>query len=220
MSISIHDVPIFFCPGDLYFDVGAHIGDKAVPIIDNQIRSVLVEPQPECVEILRQRFSAHSGMVEIVEAALGSRPDILKMSINTNSPTISTLSDQWKTGRFKSETWDSEIDVNVLTLDLLIHKYGKPRYMKIDVEGYELEVLKGLTQKIGIISFEFTSEYLNNAKLCMQYLSLLGYSRFNVKLGNDERFILQDWVDINVVSFWLRETINQHEMLWGDIYAN
>ena len=220
MSISANDMSKFFCPGDIYFDIGAHIGDKAIPIIESQIRTILVEPQPACVEILKQRFASRGSMIDIVQAALGSRPDISKMSINSSSPTISTLSEEWKTGRFKNENWDSEIDVNVLTLDLLISKYGKPRYMKIDVEGYEFEVLKGLSQKVGIISFEFTSEYIKNANLCMKYLNLLGYSRFNVKLGNDEQFVLKDWVDIEALSIWLSESVNQYDMLWGDIYVN
>ena len=42
------------------------------------------------------------------------------------------------------------------TLDILIEKFGVPKFIKIDVEGYELEVLKGLSHSIHLISFEYT----------------------------------------------------------------
>lgn len=64
--------------------------------------------------------------------------------------------DAVKQERFKSYTWSAPVKIPITTLDKLIEKYGKPHFIKIDVEGYELEVLKGLTQAINWISFEYT----------------------------------------------------------------
>ena len=85
------------------------------------------------------------------------------MSINTKQPVISTFAAHWKTGRFSNSNWDKKIMVDVTTLDDLIIKFGEPNYIKIDVEGFEHEVILGLTKKSGIISFEFTSEFIDDA---------------------------------------------------------
>jgi len=50
-------------------------------------------------------------------------------------------------------------------------------------EGYESEVLRGLSQKIGVISFEFTSEFTFKAIECLCLLRGLGYNSFNISVG-------------------------------------
>ena len=50
--------------------------------------------------------------------------------------------------------------------DNMISRYGSPEFTKIDVEGYEFEVLNGLSQPIKTISFEFTSEEKKQAFAC------------------------------------------------------
>merc|ERR1719476_59374 len=50
----------------------------------------------------------------------------------------------------------NEIKVESRTLDGLIAQYGKPAYIKIDVEGAEEAAIKGLSTAIPMISWEFT----------------------------------------------------------------
>lgn len=63
------------------------------------------------------------------------------MSISSTEPVLSTSSEDWKLGRFINTVWNQKKDIQIATFDILIKKYGNPRYLKIDVEGYELEVL-------------------------------------------------------------------------------
>lgn len=209
----------FLAPGDIYFDIGANIGNTAENYIVNDVKTVLVEPQPQCIAKLHDRFSLNKN-VEIIEAAVGSQTAKLPMKINTLSPTISTLNDQWLNSRFKDLSWDKEIVVDVITIDHLVSEFGKPRYIKIDVEGYELEVLKGLSEKVGVISFEFTSEFIETTRECLDYLKKLGYTWFNFKVGTNDFFALKSWSSTEEVIEMLNLLITIDPLLWGDIYAN
>jgi hypothetical protein len=57
------------------------------------------------------------------------------------------------------------------TLDELISAHGSPAFCKIDVEGYEAEVLAALSQPIAALSFEFTPEVRAVALECVDRLS-------------------------------------------------
>jgi hypothetical protein len=151
---------------------------------------------------------------------VGETFNILEMSINSAEPVLSTFSEEWKLGRFEKTIWDKRVDVQITTIDFLIKKYGHPRYIKIDVEGYEFQALKGLTTKTGIISFEFTAEYLNNAIRCIQYLHGLGYNFYNITLGENLDFALKGFVGKEEIIDILSVNSIKHNLLWGDIYVN
>ncbi|MGE5537107.1 MAG: FkbM family methyltransferase [Gemmatimonas sp.] len=204
-------------PGDLVFDIGAHLGRKSKVFLHRDVRVVLVEPQPKCVEWLRLWFSAHP-LVRIVPKGVGSAPGTLNLSVNSKAPTISTFADHWKTGRFKDWQWDEVVPVPVTTLDELIAQFGEPTYVKIDVEGFEREVLKGLTRKTGVISFEFTSEFLDDAAACVAHLGTLGYREFTFSEAEQPGFSA-GWSDADTTIGKLRGLAASNSDLWGDIYA-
>jgi FkbM family methyltransferase len=206
-------------PGDIVFDVGANAGDKAQSYLDRGARMVCIEPQPEMISRLKHRFSDNP-RVDIVEKALGRRTCEMSMSICSESPTISTMSDAWKKGRFSNQTWDQTVGVNVTTLDQMVLEYGIRRYTKIDVEGFEKEVVSGLSRRLGIISFEFTSEYLRDAFEVLGHLIGIGYSNFNAPIGESNSFALGSWVKYYDLVPILLQNCQQHSALWGDIYAN
>ena len=67
----------------------------------------------------------------------------------------------------------SSIRVPVTTLDQLILRYGRPYYCKVDVEGYEVEVFRGLTQPIPMISFEIHAKEQANTETVLKILHTL-----------------------------------------------
>ncbi len=136
------------------------------------------------------------------------------MSINTKQPVISTFAKHWKTGRFSNSNWDKKIMVDVTTLDDLINKFGEPNYIKIDVEGFEYEVILGLTKKSGIISFEFTSEFIEDAFKSINYLISLGYSDFNFSIGERRKFYTE-WKDAGAIKELIKTVIKEDHLLWG-----
>lgn len=213
----LHNVFKFINKEDIIFDIGAHSGEKSKNLFKICSKLILVEPQPECVKILKKKFNNISKVI-ILPCGISSKKESLKLKINTSNPLISTFSDHWNKGRFSSSKWDKVIEVETTTLDQLINDYGHPRLIKIDVEGFEFEVLKGLTKKTGIISFEFTSEFFKDAIKCLDYLNKLGYKKFNYSEGERKKFNF-DWVTKDKISEEIENKTKTSNNLWGDIYA-
>lgn len=214
-----HQILSYVAPGDIVFDIGANIGDKANMILNVvQARLVCVEPQPKCVAILLERFGKNPD-VTIVPSGVASRDDIGNLSICESNDTLSTFSEKWKQGRFKNEQWTQTATVDMVRLDTLVEQYGNPRFCKIDVEGFEVEVLLGLSKKIGIISFEFTSEFIDDCFVCIQCLISLGYRYFNLSLGETPTLYYPKFVKFEEIIQLLYNSRN-NQGLWGDIYAS
>jgi FkbM family methyltransferase len=208
-------------PGDLCFDIGANIGARADIFLKLGAQVVCVEPQPGCVAVLMQKYHNNHRVI-VVPKGLAAKAGEMTLSVCTQANTLATFSEKWKTGRFNSYLWESTVNVAVTTLDELIGDYGVPSYCKIDVEGFEYQVLQGLRSPLKFISFEFTKEFLHDASLCMEHLKSLGRVSFNYVLGDnlteDLKFQLATWADGETVLEKLRSI--DSPLLWGDIYAS
>ena len=212
-----HDVVKLLNPGDLFFDIGAHLGDKSKQFIDKNLKAIMLEPLPQCIDQLKAKFKNNDN-VEIIQKAVGRESGNMALEVNSKTPTISTMAKHWKKGRFSGEKWDQKILVEMTTLDHLIKVYGIPNYIKIDVEGFELDVLFGLSQKVGIISFEFTSEFFDQTILCLNYLKKIGYNEFNFSIGERRKFFY-NWSNIDYLTKEIKKEIQKDKLLWGDIYC-
>lgn len=206
----------FVKAGELVFDIGANLGDKTRVFCELGARVISVEPQPHCAATIKRRFKARDGIV-VVEKGVAEREGSLKLSVCDRSNAISTFSDRWKDGRFKDFEWNRRIDVPVTTLDRLIDEYGAPSFCKIDVEGFELNVLKGLSRPIRHISFEYTREFFDEAKLCMKRIAEIDPGvRFNCTTGS-LKLMSGEWLDRAAICERL-EAIDK-ELLYGEIYS-
>ena len=212
-----HEILKLINKGDLYFDIGAHLGEKSKPFIEKKIRTIMVEPLPACVKSLKKLYCKNS-IVKIIPKGLGSKNTKKILSINKQMPTTSTFAKHWKSGRFSNLTWSGKTQIQITTLDNLIKKFGNPQYIKIDVEGYELNVLKGLTKKSGIISFEMTSEFFSDAIKCLNYLKKLSYNSFTFSIGEQKKFF-SDWSDYKTIINLIKKEIKKDKLFWADIYC-
>ena len=211
----------FVGPGDLAFDIGAHLGDRVQAWTDLGARVVAVEPQPHLMTVLR-RLYGHSPDVALVQGAVGAEAGTAELLINRRNPTLSTLSAEWATTvaaspRFPGERWDERVAVEVTTLDALIAIHGVPRFCKIDVEGFEESVLAGLSQPLPCLSFEFISETGDRTLACLDRLEALGTYRYNVAPGEARRLLFDSWYGRNDLVKWLEGRGAEEGS--GDIYA-
>ena len=204
---------------NLIFDVGANIGNKAYIFKSFSNRVILFEPQLFCLEKIRIRFKGDP-KIFIEPVALGGKTGIERIYLS-NHHTLASLSKDFinRVGKkiFPDSTWNDYQEVTVDTLDDMIMKYGLPDYIKIDVEGYELEVLSGLNYKVPIISFEFTPNEINKVESCLSLLNNNSNKyQYNFTLGENLDFQLEEPLpkDDFLTSPKLRK-VNS----FGDIYA-
>ena len=205
----------FICPGDLVFDVGAHKGLITEIFLKLGAKVVCIEPQPSCIDILEERFGNNPN-VTIINKGLGNKKGKSDFYICEKISPLSTFSDKWKTGRFSDEKWNKKIKVDVTTIDLLIKEFGIPKFCKIDVEGFEKEVLEGLNKNIPFISFEFHKEFLDEMKLCIEKISSIGEVEFNCSFYNDFSLKYKKW--LNQKELFEELESSKDKNLTGDIY--
>jgi len=205
----------------LCFDVGANIGNRTEVFLELGASVIAIEPQDTCMKILRDKYKNNKNVV-LIQKALGDTESRGTMMVCDDEPTLSSFSSEWigrvkSSGRFADCTWDTTATVSITTLDRLIDQYGVPDFIKIDVEGYEYQVLQGLSRPVPHISFEFVQEIIEPSILSIQYLSSLGMKKFNYSIGESMRFALDEWIEEKEICDILASLPGS--MIFGDVYS-
>src|SRR5581483_3419301 len=157
----------FVAKDALCFDLGAHLGDRTGYFRALGARVVAVEPQPELIAVLQRLYGRDPG-VTLVEAAVGARPGTATLYRDPVNPTVATLSERFRrqvaaSPAFAGVRWREARTVPVTTLAALIERFGLPDFTKIDVEGFEAEVLRGLNRPLPALSLEYVAASLEPA---------------------------------------------------------
>ena len=211
----------FVTPGDIVFDIGAHVGDRIASFRRLEARVIAVEPQPALIATLKMLYG-RDPMVTIEQAAIARAAGAVDLMINARNPTVSTASREFIIAArdapgWNGERWTTTIAVPATTLDALIERHGVPAFIKIDVEGFEAEALASLNHPVRALSFEFTTIQRGVALACLLRCAALGYVRFNAALGESQTLIHHDWQSMEQIGRWLAAL--PHAANSGDIYA-
>lgn len=211
----------FLSPGDLAFDIGAHVGDRTASFRRLGARVIALEPQPVFARALRL-LHGRDKAVRIVEAAVGAAPGRATLRVNTRNPTVSSASPDFVAAAqgqpgWRGQVWDAEIAVDVVTLDGLLAAHGLPSFAKIDVEGFEAAVLAGLSRPLPALSFEFTTIQREVAIQCLERLDALGPYGFDVALGESQTLAFGRWIGAAEMAAHLAGL--PHAANSGDVYA-
>lgn len=127
----------------LIFDIGFHCGEFANANLSRATRIISVEANPNLCRV------TVDPKITLVNAAISDYNGIIPFYIS-NADTISTTSRDWIEGsRFTGHySWSPPINVPCFTLDSLIVALGKPDFIKLDMEGSELEAVSGLSEVV------------------------------------------------------------------------
>lgn len=209
----------FVRPGALVFDVGANLGNHTEIFASLGARVVALEPNPDCVSHIRRSYPGHS--IDVVNTAVGACAGVATIRIAQRSD-MSSMSSDWidairEAQSLDGSIWADQLTVPVITLDLLIEKYGVPNYIKIDVEGFEENVLAGLATLPELLSFEFNTNFLDAAFRCLNRLPRLPGYNFNFVIGEPFRLELDQWVETRAI----REKLESlpTNLGYGDIFV-
>ena len=210
----------FVTSGDLVFDIGSHVGDRVAAFRRLGARVVAVEPQPAFARTLRLLYGRDRA-VTVLESAAGRAPGTVTLRVNLDNPTVSTASEAFIAASrgapgWEGQRWGTSVEVPVTTLDALIARFGAPQFVKIDVEGWEEEVLAGLGSPPPALSFEFTTIQRDLAAACIARCVAMGYRRFEASLGESLAFD-EPRLDAEGISCWLMALPAAANS--GDIYA-
>lgn len=215
----------FVSLGDLCFDIGANIGSRIATFLVLKATVIALEPQEKCYVELKRNFK--NDPVTIVTKGAGSVNEIKDFYVADDS-LLSSFSPEFiegqKSGHFKNNDWSRVEQVEITTLDSLIAEYGMPQFIKIDTEGFELEVLKGLSQKVKALSFEYTLPHQwSQAAECVEAIDRLydGHVEYNMSRDEAYAFRFTEWVNSATLLELLRsENFNTSNFgLYGDVYA-
>jgi FkbM family methyltransferase len=212
---------LFVTPGSRVFDIGAHVGDRTGSFLCLGASVVALEPQPRVFRALRLIYG-RCDRAALLPVAAGGAAGNFELHVNSRNLTVATLSGEFVAAAagaedWQDETWDRRVSVEVTTIDALVARYGEPDFVKIDVEGHEAEVLKGLSRPLAALSFEFTTIQRDAARLCFERLARLGQYEFNLSLGEEHKLCYPSWRGPEAM--WALIANLPHSANSGDVYA-
>lgn len=175
-------------PGDRFIDIGANIGMltlHAAALVTSAGRVDSFEPNPRCCQRIQEALKANDiDHVQVHQAGLADQRDTLTLSVITDHTGMGTLAAPREADQhLVSDSFQVPVQVG----DEVVLSHDQPvKLIKIDVEGFELRVLRGLRKTLQtwtpIVSTEVAEAWLNRAGTSRQelieFMRQLGYSPY------------------------------------------
>jgi len=200
----------FINSNSLVFDIGANHGDKTHAYAKLGKNVIALEPDRANNEFLNYRFKLNK-RVKIVNKAASSEIGKATFFINNPGSGLNTIDSK----RQEKMQFKNSYEVQTITLDTLIHEFGIPDFIKIDVEGHELSVIKGLSKAVKMITFEANlSDAIDNTIECIDLIYSLS-SKYSFNYGFDVGIESKDWLSKDAIS----DIIRNSKLSYMNIYC-
>lgn len=199
---------------NLIFDIGANRGDATAAGVALGYKVIALEPAPRVFSRLVRNFIYNENVVPL-RMAVGEKVGERLEFYECVEDGLSTLEKSWLTdpGMPYYGKEFRTISVNTCTVDWLVEKYGKPDLIKIDVEGAEWQVLRGMSENYGKLALEWTQETMAEHDKQLQYLASIGYTEYRLQFIENHLVEPEDdWVLItNTTNL---EQVRQDKQFW------
>jgi FkbM family methyltransferase len=209
----------FVRPGDTVFDVGANVGNYSEVFADLGARVIAVEPNPYCYQNLDRLARVRKVFVQ--RCAAGDVPGKLSLHLCEQSH-LSTVTEHMyeavqQSPLQRDAKWIGTLEVDVVTVDQLAARYGIPSFVKIDVEGYDDQVIRGMSFRPSALSFEFSRLTPQVALSCLQAPVFAEGYEFNYVRGLEMQLVSKRWMRPEELRDNIRSLAGDVE--YGDVLA-
>ncbi|MGE5294633.1 MAG: FkbM family methyltransferase [Solirubrobacterales bacterium] len=160
---------------DLIYDVGMHNGDDTAYYLYRGYRVVAIDADPRACENGRQRFRAelNDGRLTILNIGIADKAGTCDFWICESHPEWSSFHREIAS---REGSPHHRVPVSCLTLDTILGEHGVPHYLKVDIEGHDLQCVDALTKITD--RPKYISVELGDLKEAVQKLLALGYEGF------------------------------------------
>ncbi len=159
-------------PQSSVWDIGSNCGVFAFSCA-GAARIVAVEPDPFLSNMLRDSSAMNGVALNVVTAAVSSSRGLEELSIAARGRASNFLTKSG--GGSQTGGVRGALTVPTVTMDDLLAKFGPPTFVKIDVEGGELDVFRGAGELLGTARPTIYFEALQDADACRRILADAGY---------------------------------------------
>lgn len=161
----------------LLFDIGANRGDAVLAGLKKGYKVIALEAAPKIYGELVKNFIYNPNVVPLKFAVSDKDYEQIEF-YEADEDGLSTMNLDWLTKEsmpYAGKPYRT-VSCTTITIDTLADIYGEPDLIKIDVEGAEWQVMKGMTRHYnGILCFEWTFETIHQHEDQLDYLYSLGY---------------------------------------------
>ena len=208
----------------LLFDIGANVGAYAQARWETgeYAKIICIEANEIAFKRLETRFKNNNNIFPIFCAA-GAKDNEKIIFYQTKATVLSTANPAWLNTpgyRFEGNSTASivsEIEILSVTIDKLIDIYGIPDLVKIDVEGYEETVIKGLSIKIPELCFEWAEEMSKECLATLKQLKSKGFTNFAIQYNDDYTYKPEKYLKI---SKFKSKMLSTRKDDWGMIWVS
>lgn len=198
----------------MLFDIGANRGDVVFAGTKNGFNKIVaLEPAPRIYKELVSNFLYDPRVIPLKLAVSDSIDQTIEF-YEADEDGLSTINKDWLTSEtmpYNGKPYRT-IRANTITIDKLVEIYGEPDLIKIDVEGAEWSVFKGMTKYHGMLSFEWTNETIKEHQDQLDYLKNIGYKEVGPQFIEHHLTEPKQWFAIN--DFSMLEWVKENSLSW------
>ena len=200
----------------ILFDIGANRGDATSMALTIGFDKVIaLEPAPIIFKELVKNFIYNPHVIPLKMAVSNSNGELIKF-YEAEEDGLSTMNQDWLTSEdmpYNGKPYRI-VEAVTCTIDWLVEQYGTPDLMKIDVEGAEWSVFRGMTKNHGKLAFEWTDVTLLEHEEQLDYLHSIGYTQYAPQFIVNHLEEPTEWFDLISFGNSLEDWVESHKEDW------